>query len=72
MTGEQMLCNAIIEQAAKDFREAAGKLKKKPNDTAAKSRIRELQSFFLSDWFTELSDVDGKWLLKKLRMEADL
>lgn len=33
----------------------------------------EIEKFFLSDWFMDLTEIDGKWLLGRLKreMEAD-
>lgn len=72
MTGEEQLCNAIILQAVKDYRAAARHLKKHPDSFSTRRELNELEQFFLSDWFTVLSDADGEQILIRLRREAGL
>ena len=61
--------NAIIVQAAKDYREARKKLRKRPGDPGAEARIREVERFFLSPWFSKLTTLKGRKLLKMLKEE---
>ena len=54
------LTEAIIVQAVEDYRNArSGK------------RIAEIEKFFLSDWFRELSELDGKKIVALLRAERE-
>ena len=69
MTGYEVLTNAIIEQAAKDFRAAQRKLRKDPYNIIARRTTRETEVFFYSDWFTVLSRVNGPAILKQLKEE---
>ena len=74
-SGPQNLANAIITQAAKDWRTAAAYLRAHPNGTgkrfwAAEKTKKECEAFFLSDWYTELTDLDGEYLLNRLKKEA--
>ncbi len=50
------LANAIIVQAVEDYRNNKGD-------------IGEIEDFFKSDWFKVLTNIDGKWLLRKLQSE---
>ena len=52
------LANAIIEQAADDYRRSKNYQEK----TAIKK-------FFLSEWFSVLTDLDGKMILRRLEGE---
>lgn len=52
------LANAIILQAVKDYRR-----------TNNKRALEELEQFFLSDWFSVLTSIDGPRLLQELRKE---
>ena len=72
MSEYEMLANAIIEQAAKDFRAAQKKLKKNPNNVTAQRTVREVEVFFLSDWFKVLTAVNGPAILKMLREEFNV
>lgn len=58
----QKLSNAIVLQAVKDYRTALQK-----NDTHV---IYECEHFFRSPWFFTLTNVDGEFLIEKLRKEA--
>ena len=71
MSGYEALANAIIIQAAKDFRAAYKRMKRFPNDARVQDEVREITKFFCSQWFVMLSDVDGPTLLKKMKDEID-
>ena len=66
----EQLANAIILQAVKDYRDALKKLKKRPRYEPAKDMISEVERFFHSDWYRELTSVDGNFLIEKLRSEV--
>ncbi len=64
--GYERLASAIVVQAAKDYRSVArGKRTK-----AKTAEVKEIEEFFLSDWFMTLTDVDGGVILKKLQEEV--
>lgn len=63
------LANAIILQAAKDYREARKKLRKRPKNEDAKLMISDCEAVFRSEWFKALTNIDGEMLLEKLREE---
>lgn len=65
------LANAIIEQAANDFREAKRRLRKNTRDTEAEKTYRETKRFFRSEWFSQLTTLDGELLLAKLEEESE-
>lgn len=67
----QALANAIIEQAAKDYRAARKKLRKNPYHLASMRTIVEVEVFFRSDWFRVLTTVKGDLILKQLEEEFD-
>lgn len=70
MTGYERLANAIIIQAANDYRAAARKLKKNPRNHLAQSEVNSIERFFRSQWYEALTSVDGEMLLKKLKEEV--
>ena len=70
MNPYQTLANAIVIQAAKDYREALTKLKKYPNNTEALTVKDDCERFFRSSWYEALTEVDGSFLMKKLRAEV--
>ena len=63
------LANAIIIQAATDYRSARKKLKKNRKNEEAQLMVEDLERFFRSDYFAALSDLDGPALLTKLEEE---
>ena len=71
MNGFQELANAIIEQAAKDYRAARKKLAKDPHNHNAYRTTRDVETFFLSDWFRVLTALDGEQLLEMLKEESE-
>ena len=66
---EKDLGNAIILQAVKDYRSAlaGGSV----NGRDSKSVIAECERFFQSEWFRELTDLDGEYLIKTIRKEFE-
>lgn len=69
ITPYENLANAIVLQAAKDYRAARRKLKKKPGNTLVQAEIDSIERFFRSGWYKCLTDVDGEMLIRKLREE---
>lgn len=67
----QNLANAIIILAAKDYRAALRRLKKSPGNQMAESEIKELERFFRSPWYEMLTDVDGEYLIKRIREDEE-
>ena len=65
------LANAIIEQAANDFREAKLRLQKSARDAEAEKTYREVKRFFRSAWFSRLTPLDSELLLEKLEEEFE-
>ena len=66
----QDLANAIILMAVKDYRDALKKLKKRPSYGPAKDMKNEVERFFRSDWYRELTSIDGNVLIKNLQAEV--
>lgn len=68
----QDLANAIVVQAAKDYKWALKKLLESPDDLKAKNRLLEIEVFFRSDYYRLLTDLDGEMLIAKLKQEDKL
>ena len=66
----QALANAIIEQAAKDYRAARKKLLKNPYHLASMRTVEEVEVFFRSRWFRVLTSANGPAILKMLEEES--
>ena len=65
----EILANAIVEQAAKDYRGARTALGKDTENVAATAMRSETERFFRSAWFGQLTSIDGEWLLHQLEGE---
>ncbi len=66
----EQLANAIILQAVKDYRDTLKKLKKRPRLGPARYMKAEVERFFRTDWYRELTSVNGNLLIEKLRSEV--
>lgn len=62
ISGYENLANAIIIQAAEDYRRAL--------ESDNRGTLREIERFFRSDWFIVLTDLNPELLLKRLKQEA--
>ena len=62
MNGYKELANAIILQAAKDYRKAL--------KYDARGRKREIERFFRSEYFSTLTSIAGEMLIQKLKAEV--
>ena len=66
----ESLASAIVIQAAKDYKKALQTLKKNKRSNQAMSMKEEVERFFASDWYRELTDLDGAFLMQKIREEV--
>ena len=66
----ESLANAIILQAAKDYRNALKRLKKHPNREIDLYMKQEVEQFFRSDWYSCLTTVDPEIHPRKLNEEV--
>ena len=70
MTPYQRLANAIVEQAAKDYRSALKALARDSDNAYIQDEVKSLERFFRSRWYGILTNVDGDYLIDKQREEA--
>lgn len=63
------LANAIILQAASDYRRDLKKLKKNPQNRDVVNDALLIEKFFHSPWYQVLTTVDGEFLIQKLQKE---
>ena len=69
MINYEILANAIVEQAAKDYRWARTALGKDPQNIKAVAMRSETERFFHSARFGQLTSINGEWLLQQLEGE---
>ena len=61
------LANAIIIQAAKDYKKTYKKSLKRSECERTKQELAELERFFRSEWYRTLTSLDGELVMEKLR-----
>lgn len=66
----EALGNAVVVQAAKDYRDAVKKLSRGKKNTTAESTKAECERFFKSGCFNIFTSFDGNVLLSQLEKEA--
>lgn len=66
----ERLANAIILQAVSDYRIALKKIKAHPKNRQAIDEALEIEKFFCSGWYQQLTSVDGEYLIKRLQDEV--
>ena len=68
--GIENLTNAIILQAVKDYRKALKVFSL--NGKSSTAVIVDCERFFRSDWYRQLTNVDGEYLMTTIRKECGL
>lgn len=66
----ERLANAIILQAVSDYRIALKKIRVHPQNKEVISEALEIERFFRSQWYQELTSVDGEYLIRRLQDEV--
>ena len=61
------LANAVIAQAAEDYRRLLKRVKKNPANREALEEALQIERFFRSGWYQRLTNVDGEFLIRKLQ-----
>lgn len=63
----QELANAIIIQAIKDYRQICRILSRNPDNKLEQHKKKNIEAFFVSDYFAAITNLDGHVLLQKLK-----
>lgn len=72
MSPYQAIANAVVEQAAKDYRQALKAVFLNSRNREAKAIVSECEAFFRSDWYGVLTGLDGETLMAKAREETEV
>lgn len=64
------LANAIVRQAADDYRVALKAKKANPGDGHAAYEAAQIERFFRSAWYRILTGIDAEWLIGELKKEV--
>ena len=66
----ERLANAIILQAVTDYRAALKRIKRKPENRETIDEDMRVESFFRYGWYSQLTTVDGEYLIRRLQDEV--
>ena len=66
----ERLANALILQAVTDYRVALKRIKRSPKDRETIDEAMGVESFFRSGWYSQLTAVDGEYLIRRLQNEV--
>lgn len=65
------IANAIIIQACNDYKKAYHRhLNRNTIVTGTDQELTELEEFFRSDWYKKLTEIDGEYLMERLRKQV--
>lgn len=64
------LANAIVVLAAKDYRSALRRQKRHPGNKETQHTIDRLERFFRSAWYEVLTDVEGEYLIERIKKQV--
>ena len=65
------IANAIVIQACNDYKKAYKQsLRRSGIVGEADEELAELEEFFRSDWYKKLTEVDGEYLMERIRNEV--
>ena len=68
--GVNNLVCAIVKKAVDDWKQAKKKLAKNPKNTSAHGIVTDCECFFRSEYFYNLTGMDGEEFLKTLRRQS--
>lgn len=66
-TGVQNLVCGIVKLDVDDWRRARRRLKKRPNSLEAEGMVKDCERFFRSEYFENLTGMDGREFLEQLK-----
>lgn len=69
--GMKNLICGIVKKAVDDWRESRKKLKKNPDSISANYMLKGCEIFFRSDYFENLTWMNGRELLKRLMEQEE-
>ena len=65
------LANAIIISAVRDYKAALIHLKRNPDIESARKNVKRQEKFFYSEWYETLTNLDGSYLIQKLKEKVN-
>lgn len=67
----ERLANAIVSRAARDYSLALKAQKRNPENINVMRIISDCERFFRSEYYRILTDIDGEWLMERIRKNAE-
>ena len=65
------LANAVVIQACEDYKRAyTCHLRSKGKGKRTQKQLEELEAFFRSDWYKQLTEVDGEYIMERIRNDV--
>ena len=68
---QEFLVETVIRKPMQAYSECVKRLSRNPNDTDARSRISEIEGFFLSEPFTALTHANGAEIIAAIHEMLD-
>lgn len=65
------LANAIVYQAVKDYRQILKVCIQYPDDEELQQEKESIEQFFESKWYSILTELDGAWLMRKIKEDVE-
>lgn len=65
----ERLANAIILSAVSEYRAALKRVKRNQGSKTAMDEVLRIEKFFRSQWYQQLTSVDGEFLIRRLQDE---
>ena len=69
LDGYQLLANAIVTDAARDYKRTLRAAKR--GDDYFPSHLRSLKRFFRSSWYRMLTKVDAEYIMSRIEQEVE-
>ena len=66
-TAYENLANAIVLSAVKDYKRALLRVKRDPENEAARRAMEREEKFFYGPWYEMLTDLDPSYLIRKMK-----
>ena len=64
------LANAVVIQACNDYKRVYKQSLRRGGMVEPNPELEELEEFFRSDWYKKLTEVDGEYLMERLKDEV--
>lgn len=67
MSAYKLIAALVVRNAADEYKNTLKQHHHSPENQKVVQRLKELELFFRSDWFEELSDSDGEKIMQRIQ-----